>query len=156
MWGCFLMSGVKILHFLKDWWKSIPIHQNYTMALKSTLKDYSCMNSGPTELLIKRIEFSRSWKHTHCHRWQNIFVHVVMAKGEDRLGIEICALFHSVTDLVYVHIHVHVPQSLYFIQHFNVGLNSALGQKLPCHALYPTCRWNWTLLTCIIILQYRS
>ena len=34
MWGCFLMSGVKILHFLKDWWKSIPIHQNYTMALK--------------------------------------------------------------------------------------------------------------------------
>ena len=27
------MSGVKILHFLKDWWKSIPIHQNYTMAL---------------------------------------------------------------------------------------------------------------------------
>ena len=33
MWGCFLMSGVKIMHFLKDWWKSIPIHQNYTMAL---------------------------------------------------------------------------------------------------------------------------
>ena len=33
MWGCFLMSGVKILHFLKDWWKSIPLHQNYTMAL---------------------------------------------------------------------------------------------------------------------------
>ena len=36
MWGCFLMSGVKILHFLKDWWKSIPIHQNYTMALNSS------------------------------------------------------------------------------------------------------------------------
>ena len=35
MWGCYLMSGVKILHFLKDWWKSIPIHQNYTMALRS-------------------------------------------------------------------------------------------------------------------------
>ena len=33
MWGCFLMSGVKILHFLKDWWKSIQMHQNYTMAL---------------------------------------------------------------------------------------------------------------------------
>ena len=30
------MSGVKILHFLKDWWKSIPIHQNYTMALTVT------------------------------------------------------------------------------------------------------------------------
>ena len=37
MWGCFLMSGVKILHFLKDWWKSIPIHQNYTMALTYSL-----------------------------------------------------------------------------------------------------------------------
>ena len=35
MWGCFLMSGVKILHFLKDWWKSISIHHNYTMALNS-------------------------------------------------------------------------------------------------------------------------
>ena len=34
MCGCFLMSGVKILHFLKDWWKSIPLHQNYTMALR--------------------------------------------------------------------------------------------------------------------------
>ena len=39
MWGCFLMSGVKILHFLKDWWKSIPIHQNYTMALIKMLHD---------------------------------------------------------------------------------------------------------------------
>ena len=31
------MSGVKILDFLKDLWKSIPIHQNYmyTMALSN-------------------------------------------------------------------------------------------------------------------------
>ena len=27
------MSGVRILHFLKDWWKFIQIHQIYTMAL---------------------------------------------------------------------------------------------------------------------------
>ena len=27
------MSGVKILHFLKDWWKFSPIHQYYTIAL---------------------------------------------------------------------------------------------------------------------------
>ena len=45
MWGCFLMSGVKILHFLKDWWKSIPIHQNYTMALKQDLN-----NTTPSSL----------------------------------------------------------------------------------------------------------
>ena len=44
MWGCFLMSGVKILHFLKDWWKSIPIHQNYTMALKPTTQASKCIS----------------------------------------------------------------------------------------------------------------
>ena len=27
------MSGVRMLHFLKDWWKFIQIHQYYTMAL---------------------------------------------------------------------------------------------------------------------------
>ena len=40
MWGCFLMSGVKILPVLKDWWKSISVHQNYTMALKTKVKQY--------------------------------------------------------------------------------------------------------------------
>ena len=44
MWGCFLMSGVKILHFLKDWWKSIPIHQNYTMALSLDFTMYFCQD----------------------------------------------------------------------------------------------------------------
>ena len=32
-WGCFLMSGVRMLHFSKDRWKFIQIHQYYTMAL---------------------------------------------------------------------------------------------------------------------------
>ena len=27
------MSGVRMLHFLKDWWKFIQFHQYYTMAL---------------------------------------------------------------------------------------------------------------------------
>ena len=27
------MSGVRMLHFLKDWWKFVQIHQSYTMAL---------------------------------------------------------------------------------------------------------------------------
>ena len=27
------MSRVRMLHFLKDWWKFIQIHQYYTMAL---------------------------------------------------------------------------------------------------------------------------
>ena len=34
--GCFLMSGVRILHFLKEWWNFIQIHQYYTMALICT------------------------------------------------------------------------------------------------------------------------
>ena len=29
VWSCFLMSGVRMLHFLKDWWKFIQIHQYY-------------------------------------------------------------------------------------------------------------------------------
>ena len=33
VWGCFLMSGVRMLHFFKDWWKFTRIHQYYTMAL---------------------------------------------------------------------------------------------------------------------------
>ena len=27
------MSGVRTLHFLKDWWKFIQIYQYYTMAM---------------------------------------------------------------------------------------------------------------------------
>ena len=33
VWGYFLMSEVRMLHFLKDWWKFIQIHQYYTMTL---------------------------------------------------------------------------------------------------------------------------
>ena len=57
MWGCFLMSGVKILHFLKDWWKSIPIHQNYTMALNPTptLEEILCMLLLDSMLILGNI-----------------------------------------------------------------------------------------------------
>ena len=27
VYGCFLMSGVRVLHFAKDWWEFIQIHQ---------------------------------------------------------------------------------------------------------------------------------
>ena len=33
VWGCVLMSGVRMRHFLKDWLNFIQIHQYYTMAL---------------------------------------------------------------------------------------------------------------------------
>ena len=48
--GCFLMSRVRMLHFLKDWWKFIQIHQYYTMALReislSSLASF-CQSSLP-------------------------------------------------------------------------------------------------------------
>ena len=30
VWGCLMMSGVRLLHFSKDWWKFIQSHQYYT------------------------------------------------------------------------------------------------------------------------------
>ena len=38
MWGCFLMSGVKMLHFKKKLWTFIQIYQYYTMALIEKFK----------------------------------------------------------------------------------------------------------------------
>ena len=32
VWSNLFMSGVRMLHFLKDWLKFIQIHQYYTMA----------------------------------------------------------------------------------------------------------------------------
>ena len=40
VWGCFLMSGVRMLHFLKDWWKFIQIYQYYIMALKHAFNTF--------------------------------------------------------------------------------------------------------------------
>ena len=40
MWGCFLMSGVRMLQFSKDWWKFIQINQYYSMALMPGSKWY--------------------------------------------------------------------------------------------------------------------
>ena len=57
MWGCFLMSGVKILHFLKDWWKSIPIHQNYTMALN---QDQKLLNYCTIKTSTHNIHFTKT------------------------------------------------------------------------------------------------
>ena len=41
------MSGVRMLHFLKDWWKFIQIHQYYTMAL--IIYDEWAPSHKPTE-----------------------------------------------------------------------------------------------------------
>ena len=37
VWGCLLMSGVRMLHFLKDWWKFIQKHHTmHSMSLFMT------------------------------------------------------------------------------------------------------------------------
>ena len=40
----FVMSGVRMLHFLKDWYKFIQIHQYYTMAL--TPRKFVCFKQA--------------------------------------------------------------------------------------------------------------
>ena len=76
MWGCFLMSGVKILHFLKDWWKSIPIHPNYTMALKP---QYNMNNSilNPTFQQATSAKWSSYLKY-YLLKSQTHFKHICM------------------------------------------------------------------------------
>ena len=71
MWGCFLMSGVKILHFLKDWWKSIPIHQNYTMALSSAKKQRFLLQSkGEKCCEITRGQFLKITEIDRLQEWE--------------------------------------------------------------------------------------
>ena len=43
------MSGVRMLHFLKDWWEFIKNHQYYTMAL---IFFTSRVSMGTTEVSI--------------------------------------------------------------------------------------------------------
>ena len=44
VWGSFLMSGVRMLHFSNDWWIFIQIHQYYTMAFnKEWGPDAKCL-----------------------------------------------------------------------------------------------------------------
>ena len=40
IWGCFLMSEVRMLHFSKVWYTFIQIHQYHTIALKYSKCDY--------------------------------------------------------------------------------------------------------------------
>ena len=74
MWGCFLMSGVKILHFLKDWWKSIPIHQNYTMALMILHKRGSRMINC-IELNLAYPLFKKNIDALDSNIWVNLWKH---------------------------------------------------------------------------------
>ena len=78
MWGCFLMSGVKILHFLKDWWKSIPIHQNYTMALAyireggCIWKEIFCFDRTSNEDLGRGKILIEAWTNTVEPRYKEV------------------------------------------------------------------------------------
>ena len=92
MWGCFLMSGVKILHFLKDWWKSIPIHQNYTMALTRfseclTIEEEKIILNGKT--ITKLLLWSNNNDdliYCYCFSkvaWWGIVVRLMLFSGAD-------------------------------------------------------------------------
>ena len=90
MWGCFLMSGVKILHFLKDWWKSIPIHQNYTMALNTAIQNYYFLfgtSSVHAQTLLSFVELWVTYGHmTNVHEFYTVSIYMHTAK----LGSDLC------------------------------------------------------------------
>ena len=77
MWGCFLMSGVKILHFLKDWWKSIPIHQNYTMALRWQYDRVSVS----WQCSMVQIDVHCREKQKDKHQIGQFYIHLVSVSG---------------------------------------------------------------------------
>ena len=52
-WGCFLMSGVRMLHCLKDWWKFIHIHQ------------YQAIYNGLT-IYLKKLYFWQVFARCSC------------------------------------------------------------------------------------------
>ena len=85
MWGCFLMSGVKILHFLKDWWKSIPIHQNYTMALMQYFQLFNYISIiFFIIIIISSINWLIIWHRQRKTKWRN--------STRDRKGIIISGI----------------------------------------------------------------
>ena len=51
----FFMSGLRILHILKDWWKFIQIHQYYTMALKLNVCRFFSFDHTKFKISHKRI-----------------------------------------------------------------------------------------------------
>ena len=75
VWGCFLMSGMRMLWFLKDIWKFIQIHQYYnTMALRvrfvdgiNGTKTYDVLQG--LKYLIKIINeiLKQNYEFSKCH-----------------------------------------------------------------------------------------
>ena len=52
---CFLMSGVGMLHFSKDWWKFIQIHQYYSF------QELQCLGEICSNIVRKKEKSSIDW-----------------------------------------------------------------------------------------------
>ena len=66
LWGCFLMSGVRMLHFLKDWWKFIQIHQYYYGFNALELQNWwngIILREGGMRLVTKLVPFTLASKN---------------------------------------------------------------------------------------------
>ena len=59
VWGCFLMSGVRMLHFLKDWWKFIQIHQYCTLCSDDLNEFQSDLNNPAGKAICSTHMYSR-------------------------------------------------------------------------------------------------
>ena len=74
------MSGVRMLHFLKDWWKFIQIHQYYTMALLVYFVSIHALlwkanQSGPTWYPFGMLCTQPCMWHVAC-QWSTVWVHI--------------------------------------------------------------------------------
>ena len=81
IWGCLLMSGVKMQHFSKDWWKFIQIHQYYTLALTWRCDSFIMWYSNCSFPFFFSLQFlcrrctrtPWSWGWRFVSRWQTMY-----------------------------------------------------------------------------------
>ena len=89
--GCFLMSGVRMLQFLKFWWKFIQIHEYYTVALiRSCLLKMigGVAVCGEFWRFVKLIAQTATWKESN-HQQCDTFINLSFPSGS------VLKLFHK-------------------------------------------------------------
>ena len=81
VWGCFLMSGMRILPFSKDWMKFIQIHQYYPIL------SYECF--AQEQIFLMRADLKLQWRFVNCYC--DIWITDCTHEREKRL-LRVCSL----------------------------------------------------------------
>ena len=77
------MSRVRMLHFLKDWWKFIQIHQYYTMALianhgPEVFSIWTLLDSG-CYLSSEQLDLTNPFKNAGIYSLTLFSLHLILA-----------------------------------------------------------------------------